>query len=74
MPRFLEDRLKAQATKEGLAGKSLAHYVYGSLNNQGLMSGNKETAKGKALDRKHAADMTHPARNLGSHLKPRKRG
>jgi hypothetical protein len=72
MPKFLEDRLKAQATKEGLAGKSLAHYVFGALNNMGAMKGNQETAKGVAMDKKHAAD--HPGRNLGAHLKPKKRG
>jgi hypothetical protein len=36
----------------------------------GAMKGNQETAKGVAMDKKHAAD--HPGRNLGAHLKPKK--
>ena len=31
------------------------HYVYGALNNQGLMRGSKLTEKGKAAEAKHAA-------------------
>lgn len=57
MPKFLEDRLKAQAKKKGYKGKRAAAYVYGTMNNIGAMRGNKETAKGRAMDKKHKADI-----------------
>ena len=60
MPKFLEDRLKAQAAKKGFSGERAAHYVYGSLNNMGAMHGNKETAKGAAMEEKHKA-LLHAA-------------
>lgn len=55
MPVFLENRLKAQARKKGFKGRRAAKYVYGAMNNMGAMKGNKETAKGRAMERKHAA-------------------
>lgn len=57
MPKFLEDRLKAAASKKGYAGKRADAYVYGTMNNMGAMHGSKETAKGAAMDAKHASDM-----------------
>lgn len=47
-----EVALKREARKKGFKGKRAAKYVYGALNNSGLMQGNKVTAKGM---RHHAA-------------------
>jgi hypothetical protein len=41
-----EARLKAQARKKHLKGKRAKSYVYGTMNKQGLMHGNKVTPKG----------------------------
>lgn len=54
MPKFLENRLKAEARKKGFKGKRADKYVYGTMNNMGVMKGNKETAKGKRMAKKHA--------------------
>lgn len=53
MPKFLEDKLKAEAAHKGLKGKRADRYVYGAMNNLGAMRGNKETEKGAEMDRKH---------------------
>lgn len=50
MPKFLEDKLKAEYGNN-------PHAVYGTLNKIGAMRGNKETAKGKAMERKHGRKM-----------------
>ena len=50
MPQFLIDKLKRQYG----AGNKAA--IYGTLNNLGAMHGNKETAKGAAMQRKHDRD------------------
>lgn len=55
MPAFLEKKLKAEARKKGMSGKRAARYVYGAMNNDGAMKGNKETAKGARMAKKHAA-------------------
>lgn len=57
MPKFLEDKLKAEAGKKGFSGRRAARYVYGAMNNLGAMHGNKETAKGARMDEKHAAKI-----------------
>ena len=57
MPKFLEDDLRAEARKKGFTGRKLAQYVYGGMNNMGAMHGNKETAKGAAMQKKHDKDM-----------------
>jgi hypothetical protein len=57
MPKFLEDRLAQGAKKAGLKGKDAQAYIYGAMNNQGYMRGNKETARGRALQRKHDRDQ-----------------
>lgn len=57
MPAFLEKKLRAEAKKKGLTGKRADEYVYGAMNNMGAMHGNKETAKGLAMDKKHSKDM-----------------
>lgn len=48
MPAFLEKKLKKEYP--GNPGA-----VYGTLNNIGAMHGNKETAKGVEMQRKHDA-------------------
>jgi hypothetical protein len=50
MPKFLEDKLKSQYPDN-------PHAVFGTLNNIGAMKGNKETAKGAAMEKKHEAKM-----------------
>ncbi len=53
MPKFLENKPKAEAAQKGLKGKRANRYVYGAMNNMGAMRGNQETAKGAEMDRKH---------------------
>lgn len=53
MPKFLEDKLRAEAKKKGFTGKRAEQYVFGAMNNMGAMRGNKETAKGAEMQRKH---------------------
>ncbi|HMJ82712.1 MAG TPA: hypothetical protein VK504_06075 [Vicinamibacterales bacterium] len=69
MPRFLEEKLKREYPNN-------PHAVFGTMNKLGAMHGNKETAKGRAMQVKHDRDMsharTHPARNLGGHLHPKR--
>lgn len=48
MPKFLEDKLKAEYPGNDAA-------VYGTMNNIGAMHGNKETPKGAAMQAKHDA-------------------
>ncbi len=57
MPKFLEQQLEKSAAKKGFTGKRKARYVYGGLNNMGAMRGNKTTAKGAAMERKHNAKI-----------------
>jgi hypothetical protein len=68
MPAFLEARLKRQAAKSGLKGEASDRYVYGAMNNLGAMKGNKETAKGKRMqkkhEQKHAQARTHKLSDL----------
>lgn len=62
MPLFLEDKLKAEAAKKGFSGARAARYTYGAMNNMGAMRGNKETAKGRRMDKRHQvklAKMVH---------------
>lgn len=65
MPAFLEDRLAEGARKRGFTGKRAARYIYGAMNNMGAMRGNKETAKGRAMERKHKRDMKRGKRRGG---------
>lgn len=53
MPQFLEAKLR----KKVPAGVDRDRYVYGAMNNMGAMRGNKETAKGKRMQKKHTAKM-----------------
>ena len=50
MPKFLEAKLKQEYPNNPSA-------VYGTLNNLGMMHGNKETAKGAAAQAKHNRDV-----------------
>jgi hypothetical protein len=42
----MEGRLRAQARKKKLKGRRADAYVYGTMNNTGVMHGNKTTDKG----------------------------
>lgn len=57
MPKFLEDKLKAAAAKQGMTGRRADRYVFGAMNNMGAMKGSKETPKGAAMERKHEAKL-----------------
>lgn len=46
MPKFLEQKLKKEYGDN-------PHAIYGTLNKIGAMKGNKETKKGKAMEKKH---------------------
>jgi len=74
MPKFLEEKLRAEAAAHGMRGRDVAHYVYGTMNNIGAMRGNKETAKGARMDAKHAAKSggSHPLRNLRHYAHPKR--
>lgn len=63
MPAFLEKKLKSR-----YGAKSKIPYKI--MNSIGAMKGNKETAKGKAMAKKHASDMKHKrvARVASKHM------
>lgn len=46
MPKFLEAKLRAEYGNN-------PHAIYGTMNKLGAMHGNRETEKGKAMQRKH---------------------
>lgn len=46
MPKFLEEKLKKEYGDND-------HAIYGTMNKIGAMKGNKETAKGRAMEKKH---------------------
>lgn len=50
MPKFLEDKLRAEYGNNN-------HAIFGTMNKLGAVRGNKITAKGKQMERKHAADV-----------------
>lgn len=50
MPKFLEDKLKAEYGKN-------SKIPYKVMNSIGAMRGNKETAKGERMEAKHDRDM-----------------
>jgi len=41
-----EDALKSSARKKGYKGRRADAYVYGTLNNMGMMHGNRPTSSG----------------------------
>lgn len=55
MPKFLENKLK----KEYGANSSILYKV---MNKMGAMKGNKETAKGKMMEKKHHSGKGTKAR------------
>jgi hypothetical protein len=55
MPRFLEKKLESQYGKGDPR-------VYATMNAIGAMHGNKETEKGREMERKHKADRIRKAR------------
>lgn len=48
MPKFLEEKLKKEYGDD-------EHAIYGTMNKIGAMRGNKETRKGRAMEKKHEA-------------------
>ena len=54
MPKFLEDKLKAEYPGN-------PHAVFGTMNAIGAMHGNQETALGQQMEAKHARDQQHKA-------------
>lgn len=50
MPKFLEDKLRAEYGNN-------PHAIFGTMNAIGAMKGNKTTPKGKAMERKHEEDQ-----------------
>ena len=74
MPKFLENKLKAEYPNEPAA-------PYKIMNKLGAMHGNKITAKGVQMEAKHnrdtaglrAAHASHPnASRLGGYLHPKR--
>ena len=68
MPKFLETKLKQQYGADSAI-------PYKVMNAMGAMHGNKETAKGRAMERKHKADKIRKIRagggtSLLAHLRP----
>ncbi len=64
MPKFLEERLRAEAAAKGFSGRRADRYTFGALNNMGAMRGNKVTAKGRRMERKHAKKYGGSVRDL----------
>lgn len=60
MPKFLEKKLKAEYGNN-------PHAIYGTMNKLGAMDGNKETAKGRAMQAKHDKKVKSGGMKL-SHL------
>ncbi|HEV8500442.1 MAG TPA: hypothetical protein VGR63_02610 [Casimicrobiaceae bacterium] len=58
MPRFLERRLQAEYG----AGSSIPYAI---MNKIGALRGNKETPKGRAMERKHARDTAAKSGRTG---------
>lgn len=65
MPKFLEDKLKAEYPNNPGA-------VYGTMNKIGAMHGNKETAKGREMEKKHDKKEGLLKRMLGKSRKGRR--
>ena len=58
MPKFLEAKLKAEYGNNPRA-------IYGTMNKIGAMRGNKETAKGRAMQKKHNVKMVRLSKLAG---------
>lgn len=59
MPQFLERKLKAEYGNNPRA-------IYGTMNKLSYMRGNKETAKGRAAQKKHDAKIRSKSVKLSS--------
>lgn len=57
MPEFLERDLASSAAKEHITGERRKRYIFGAMNRIGAMRGNKITAKGRRMEKKHASDV-----------------
>lgn len=55
MPEFLERKLRREYGDNPRA-------IYGTMNTIGAMRGNRETTKGKAMERKHKRDQRRKGR------------
>lgn len=55
MPKFLEKKLQKEYGKK-------SPIVYATMNKLGYMKGNKETAKGRALAKKHKQHLAKKMR------------
>ena len=64
MPKFLEDKLRAEYGNNPRA-------IYGTMNKLGAMRGSKETAKGKAMERKHLRDKKLNITTMGAAMRPK---
>lgn len=66
MPRFLEAKLQKEYPNN-------PHAVWGTLNRLGAVHGNVETAKGRAMDAKHAHDYgtASPPSNKSDYKAPK---
>jgi hypothetical protein len=51
MPKFLEDKLRSEYGDNPSA-------IFGTMNKIGAMHGNKITAKGRTMERKHNAKLS----------------
>lgn len=61
MPKFLEAELKKEYPDNPKA-------VFGTMNAIGAMNGNKETAKGAAMEARHEAKKKKPVKITGTHF------
>jgi hypothetical protein len=59
MPRFFEEKLKSEYGED-------SDVPFKVMNKLGLMRGSKETAKGRAADKKHKHDEQMKIRRRGS--------
>lgn len=59
MPKFLENKLKQE-----YGAKSKVPYMV--MNKMGVMQGNKETPKGKAMDKKYSGKGTRARLNTAA--------
>lgn len=57
MPKFLERKLEKEYA--GLPKKERDHAVFGTMNKEGFMHGDKETAKGRHAEEKHEEKCKH---------------
>lgn len=63
MPLFLEHKLEKEYGNN-------KHAIFGTLNKIGAMKGNKETAKGRYMEKKHDMDdRMKKAKGFGEALK-----